>query len=263
MVEADVAIIGGSGLYSIFSPGASGHLATITPSTPYGPTSGDIEIAEVGGVRTAFLSRHGPGHRFPAHKIPYRANLHALAELGVKQIIGSCAAGSLRREAVPGSLVVPDQLVDQTHTRVQTFHDDSDGTTVHAQFAEPYCARVRESLLVTCQTGDWAAEDGGAMVVIEGPRFSTRAEAGWYAGAGWTLVNMTGHPEAVLARELRLCYATLALVTDYAANLTTGAGVSEAEVFRLVERNLDRLRLLLPQAVEHLPDPAGCRCHGQ
>jgi len=260
--QADVAIIGGSGLYSLFSPTSPGHLATVSLSTPYGDPSGEIEVAQIGSRRVAFLPRHGPGHRYPAHRIPYRANMHALEQMGVKQVIAPCATGSLRRETPPGALVVPDQLVDQTHSRAQTFHDEFHGETFHAQFAEPYCQRLRESLLGSAADDGWPASDGGALVVIDGPRFSTRAETVWYANEGWALVNMTGHPEAVLARELRLCYAALALVTNYSANLITGPGVSEAEVYALFERNIEKLRGLLLRAIRELPDPAGCSCWG-
>lgn len=260
--QADVAIIGGSGLYSLFSPTAPGHLATVSVSTPHGDPSGDIEIAQIGSKRVAFLPRHGTGHRFPAHGIPYRANMHALHQLGVQQVVALCATGSLREDTPPGALVVPDQLVDQTNSRAQTFYDEFHGETFHAQFAEPYCQRVRESLLESASADGWPAGDGGAMVVIDGPRFSTRAEAVWYGQAGWALVNMTGHPEAVLARELRLCYATLALVTDYAANLVTGPGTSEAEVYALFAANIEKLRGLVLRAIAELPDPVGCSCAG-
>lgn len=265
MTVADAAIIGGSGLYSLFAPDSPSHVATIPMAelaTAFGEPSADVEIAAIAGRRVAFLARHGAGHRWPPHAIPYRANLRALADLGVRQIIAPCATGSLRAETPPGSLVVPDQLVDQTHRRPQTFYDEFHGTTHHAQFAEPYCSTLRESLLTTAAGYGWPATDGGAMVVIDGPRFSTRAEVGWYAAAGWALVNMTGHPEAVLARELGLCYATAALVTNFSANLIEGSGVSESEVYRLFAANIDRMRGLLLAAVDGLPDPDGCDCAG-
>ena len=186
----------------------------------------------------------------------------ALADMGVRQVIAPCAVGSLQREVEPGSLVIPDQMVDQTGGRVQTYYDEFHGKTFHAQFAEPYCQRLRESLLATSVHAGWPALDGGSLVVIDGPRFSTSAEAKWYAAAGWSLVNMTGHPEAVLAREKRLCYAPLALVTDYAANLTEGPGVSEAEVYAMFAKNTARIRAVLLDSIAHLSDPAGCGCCG-
>ena len=260
--QADVAIVGGSGLYSLFSQSAAGHVGTVSIDTPYGPPSADIEVAQIGSTTVAFLPRHGPGHRFPAHRIPYRANLYALSQMGVRQVIAPCATGSLREQTPPGSLVVPDQLIDQTRTRSQTFHDEFHGETFHAQFADPYCQRMRTALLESAAGSGWPAFDGGAMVVIDGPRFSTRAETLWYASAGWALVNMTGHPEAVLARELRICYATLALVTNFSANLIEGPGVNEAEVYRLFEQNIERVRGVLLRAIEELPDPQGCQCSG-
>ncbi len=259
---AELAIIGGTGLYSLFAPDQPHHIGSVDLETPFGAPSATIQIADVGGRRVAFLPRHGPEHRWPAHAVPYRANLWALHHLGVSQVIAPCATGSLRRQTAPGSLVVPDQLIDQTHRRSQTFHDEFHGQTFHAQFAEPYCERLRRSLLASADTYGWPAVDGATMVVIDGPRFSTRAEVEWYAAAGWDLVNMTGHPEAVLARELFMCYSPLALVTNYSANLIEGPGVSEAEVYRLFGQNIDRMRGLLIAAVTTLADAAGCDCSG-
>src|SRR6478672_9374847 len=197
-----VAVIGGSGFYEFLD-----DPTTVTVQTPYGEPSAPIAIGDVGGRPVAFLPRHGAGHRYPPTQIPYRANLWALKSLGVEQVLAPCAVGGLQPETQPGTLVVPDQLVDRTTRRVQTYVDRG---AAHAPFADPYCPDLREVL--TGAAPD--ALDGGTMVVIEGPRFSTRAESQWYAAQGWSLVNMTGHPEAVLARELGLCYATIALVTD-------------------------------------------------
>jgi 5'-methylthioadenosine phosphorylase len=144
--------------------------------------------------------------------------------------------------------VVPDQLVDWTRGRTQTFHDLFDGVPVHASFADPYCQELRQVALAAAQASGWAAQDGGAMVVIEGPRFSTRAESRFFQAQGWSVVNMTGHPEAVLARELDICYATLALVTDVDAGASTGEGVTVAEVMAEFARSTDRLRGVLVEA---------------
>src|SRR6185312_4681706 len=154
--------------------------------------------------------------------------------LGVRQILGPCAVGSLKRELGPGSLVIPDQLVDRTSGRTQTYYDAGG---VHVSFADPYCPNGRAAALKAAATAGERAHDGGAMVVIEGPRFSTRAESQSYAAAGWTLVNMTGHPEAVLARELGLCYATIALVTDLDAGVSKEESVDQAQVFALFEKH--------------------------
>ena len=248
MSVAEIGVIGGSGLYALL-PEATEHEV----STPYGAPSDPITVAEVGGRRVAFLPRHGRDHRFPPHKIPYRANLWALRSLGVRQILAPCAVGGLRPEVAPGDIVVPDQLVDRTYRRVPSYVETG---AVHLPFGDPYCDRL--SAAVTA--AEPGIKAGGAMVVIEGPRFSTRAESQLYAAAGGTLVNMTGAPEAALAREQRLCYAALALVTDMDAGAESGSGVGQEEVFALFRANLERLTGLLARAVAALPDPAGCSC---
>ncbi len=222
-------------------------------TTPYGDPSGSIAVGEIAGRRVAFLARHGAGHRFPPHAINYRANIWALRSLGVRQIIAPCAVGGLSPEVTPGDIVVPDQLVDRTHGRAQTYVETG---AVHVPFADPYCAEVSRALAAA---GD-DVRSGGTMVVIDGPRFSTRAESRQHAAAGGTLINMTGQPEAVLAREMRACYAPLALVTDLDAGVEAGAGVGQAEVFARFEANLDRLGTLLTAAIGDLGDPTGCRC---
>lgn len=262
MATADVAIIGGSGLYSLFAPGTETHLETVRLSTQWGEPSAPIEIAQVGAKRVAFLPRHGADHQYPPHSIPYRANIAALADLGVKQIIAPCASGSLRASTPPGAIVVPDQLVDQTHSRAQTFYDEFDADTHHAQFAEPFCDQLRESLLQTSGDFGWQAAEEATIVVIEGPSFSTRAEVEFYARQGWGLVNMTAAPESVLAREAGICYAILALVTNFSANLISGPGVSEHNVFELFAKNTERLRGLLIAAVTELPESTVDACVG-
>jgi 5'-methylthioadenosine phosphorylase len=253
-VLADVGVIGGSGLYSLLDP-AREHIL----DTPYGPPSDPITVAEVAGRHVAFLPRHGRDHRFPPHRIPYRANIWALREIGVRQILAPCAVGGLRPELGPGSFVLPDQLIDRTSGRVQTFYDTG---AFHVSFAEPYCPTGRA--VVRKVAGEKGVElvDGGTMVVIEGPRFSTRAESRWYAGFGATLVNMTGHPEAVLARELALCYTAIALVTDLDAGVDGGHGVTQEEVFRVFGENTSRLRRLLLDVCPALPVNPDCSCQG-
>lgn len=249
---AEVAVIGGSGFYSWLAD--QGGSSTHELATPYGEPSAPVRIGEVAGRRVAFLPRHGLAHAYPPHAINHRANLWALRAIGVRQVIAPCAVGGLRAERVtPGDLVVPDQLVDRTSGRTQSFVDS--GAT-HVPFADPYCAGVTAALVAA----DPAIRAGGTMVVIDGPRFSTRAESQWYAAQGWDLVNMTGHPEAVLARELRMCYAALALVTDLDAGVSAGEGVGEAEVYARFAANLDRLGRVLTAAVAALPNPGGCAC---
>ena len=242
-----MAVIGGSGFYSFLD-----DPETLTVTTPYGEPSAALSIGEVGGRTVAFLPRHGEGHRYPPHLINYRANLWALRSLGVRQVLAPCAVGGLRPDVAPGDVVVPDQLVDRTSGRQQTYVASG---AVHVPFADPYCGRLGDVL-----GGQEGVKRGGTMVVVEGPRFSTRAESQNYAAQGWSLVNMTGHPEAVLARELQLCYAAVALVTDMDAGVESGEGVGQAEVFATFARNVERLKALIASAVADLPDPTGCTC---
>jgi 5'-methylthioadenosine phosphorylase len=249
-VTADIGVIGGSGLYALLD-GATERVV----STPYGAPSDPITVAELGGRRVAFLPRHGRDHRFPPHRIPYRANLWALRSLGVRQILAPCAVGGLRPELGPGTFVVPDQLIDRTYGREQTYYDTG---AVHVSFADPYCPDGRAAVLRAAS--DQRPVDGGAMVVIEGPRFSSRAESRWYAATGGAVVNMTGQPEAVLARELALCYTAIALVTDLDAGVEGDRGVTQEEVFRVFAENTAKLRGLLLDAVALLPADRTCAC---
>ena len=243
-----VAVVGGSGFYSFLNDPEE-----VAVATPYGEPSAPVAVGSVAGRTVAFLPRHGAGHEHPPHVINYRANLWALRSLGVRQVLAPCAVGGLQPATTPGVVVVPDQLVDRTTSRVQTFVERG---AAHVPFADPYCPDLRTALLAT----DPDVVDGGTMVVIEGPRFSTRAESRWYAAQGWSLVGMTGHPEAVLARELGLCYATIALVTDVDAGLAADDAVDQDSVFAVFAENLARLKELLAGAVTGLPEPGGCGC---
>ena len=247
---AEIGVIGGSGLYALLEDAQEFDV-----STPYGPPSDPVTVARVGDRRVAFLPRHGRDHRFPPHKIPYRANLWALRALGVRQVIAPCAVGGLRPELGPGTFVVPDQLIDRTSGRAQTFYDSG---AVHVSFADPYCPDGRATILNT--GARVRPEDGGTMVVVEGPRFSTRAESRWFTAIGGTIVNMTGHPEAVLARELALCYTAIALVTDLDAGVEGDHGVTQDEVFKVFADNTAVLREVLLEAVAALPAERTCPC---
>jgi len=249
---ADIAVIGGSGLYRLLDTADE-----VNPDTPYGPPSDPITVAEVAGRRTAFLPRHGRDHRYPPHRIPYRANIWALRELGVTQILAPCAVGGLQQHLGPGTFVIPDQLIDRTTSRAQTYYDDR---AAHLSFADPYCPQGRRVTLEAAAAHGLEPVDGGTMVVIEGPRFSTRAESRWYAAGGGSVVNMTGHPEAVLARELALCYTAIALVTDLDAGVEVDHGVTQEEVFRVFGENTEKLRTLLFDIVEPLPTERDCPC---
>ncbi len=246
--RADIAVIGGTGFYSFLDDPSEHRI-----ETPYGDPSAPVSIGAVAGRSVAFLPRHGPHHEHPPHAINYRANMWALRSLGVRQVLAPCAVGGLSARVQPGDIVVPDQLVDRTHRRVSSYVETG---AVHLPFADPYCAGVSGAVTGT----DAGITAGGAMVVVEGPRFSTRAESRYYAAQGWDLINMTGAPEAMLAREMRQCYAAIALVTDMDAGAESGEGVGQEEVFAMFKQNLDRLGGILRTAIEALPDPDGCTC---
>lgn len=251
--QADIGVIGGTGLYALLD-----EFEEVTVPTPYGEPSDPLVVGEVSGRRVAFLPRHGRDHRYPAPTVPYRANLWALRSLGVRQVLAPSAVGSLRVDHGAGTLALPDQLVDRTSTRRQTYYEH--GAPVHVSFSDPFCPRGRDAVAGVARSAGWTPVEGGTLVVIEGPRFSTRAESRWYAAQGWSLVGMTAHPEAVLARELALCYTTIALVTDLDAGLVEGEGVSQAEVLRVFGENVAHLRDLLFDAVAALPRDRDCAC---
>ena len=241
-----IGVIGGSGFYSFFGPDAQTH----TLSTPYGSPSAPVTVGRVGVHEVAFLPRHGLNHEYSPHTVPYRANMWALRALGVRRVLAPCAVGSLTAELAPGALVVPDQLVDRTRSRADTYFDAGG---IHVEFADPYCPDLRAT--ATAHPG---VVDGGTMVVIQGPRFSTRAESQWFVRQGFTLVNMTGYPEAVLARELEMCYAAIALITDLDAGVDVGAGVRAADVFAEFERNMVPFKQLVHDMIDGLSTERTC-----
>lgn len=250
--SADIGMVGGSGLYALLEDPIE-----VEVETPFGRPSDAVTVGQVGGRALAFLPRHGRDHRLPPHRIPYRANLWALRSLGVRQVVSASAVGGLRAELGPGTFVVPDQLVDRTSGRTQTFYDDG---AVHVPFADPYCPRGRRVVLEQAAAAGIDAVGSGAMVVIEGPRFSSRAESQWYAAQGWSVVNMTGHPEAVLARELALCFTAIALVTDLDAGVDAGDAVTQEEVFRVFAENTGRMRSLVLGTATALDLDRHCPC---
>src|SRR5947207_12016915 len=249
---ASIGVVGGSGFYEFLDDAEE-----IKVDTPFGAPSDPVTVGEVAGRRVAFLPRHGRDHRFPPHKIPYRANMWALRSLGVRRVLAPTAVGSLTPSYGPGTLAFPDQLVDRTRTRVQTYYDEG---ACHVPFADPYCPSVRTVAIATAREQGWVPASSGTLVVIEGPRFSSRAESQWFAAQGWTLVGMPGHPEAVLARELALCYAPLALVTGLHAGVAEGEGVTQEEVFAEFGRNVGRLRDLVFAIIATLPEQRDCPC---
>jgi 5'-methylthioadenosine phosphorylase len=254
--QAEIAVIGGSGFYSFLE-----NPREVEVQTPFGAPSEPPLVGDVAGRRVAFIPRHGRDHRFPPHLVNYRANLWALRALGVRQVLGPCAVGSMRAEWGPGTLVIPDQLIDRTWGRAHSVYDGV-GPVVHVSFADPYCARGRNVAQVAAAQTGWAAEPRATLVIINGPRFSTRAESRWHAAAGGDIVGMTGLPEAAIARELALCYTSLAVVTDHDAGIDIGQGVTHAEVLATFGKSIDRLKTVVSEVIEHLPTDDECLCRG-
>jgi 5'-methylthioadenosine phosphorylase len=252
--RAEIGVLGGSGFYSWFSGGGQ-----VPVETPFGPPSEVPLVGQVGGRSVAFIPRHGRDHRFPPHRLNYRANLWALRALGVRQVLAPCAVGSMLPELGPGSLVVPDQVVDRTWGRDHSVYAGM-GQVVHVGFAEPYCPRGRVAAVASANRAGWPPRDGATLVVINGPRFSTRAESRWHAALGGHIVGMTGMPEASIARELALCYTSIAVVTDLDAGIEAGEGVTHAEVLATFAASIERLQRVLAATVAALPADEDCTC---
>jgi 5'-methylthioadenosine phosphorylase len=274
VASAEIAVIGGSGFYR-WLDGAE----EVSPSTPYGRPSGPIAVGTIAGRGVAFIPRHGVRHEVSPHGVNSRANLWALRELGVRRVIGPCAVGSLRADVGPGDLLILDQLMDRTWGRADTYLEGE--VVEHVSFADPYCPELRVALLgaATGATGSperagsgpltgrhWiggAVHDRGTVVVVQGPRFSTRAESRWYSSAGVDVINMTQYPEAYLARELGLCYAGLALVTDRDVGIEGDpdrAPVTMEAALAVLAANVDHTRTLLEAAIPRIPVSTGCGC---
>lgn len=247
-----IGVIGGSGFYSLLDDATEAEI-----STPYGSPSAPVTTGMLAGRDVAFLPRHGKEHRFAPHVVPYRANLWALRAVGARQVVSLSAVGSLTTSLPQGALAVPDQIVDRTHARAHTYFDADSVGVGHATFADPYCPRLRHAAISTSLAG----ATSGTLVVVNGPRFSTRAESQEFQRNGWTIIGMTAMPEAGLARELALCYLTLALVTDLDAGVEAGKGVTHEQVLAQFAANLPRLRELLIATVAAAPsDQSGCDC---
>jgi 5'-methylthioadenosine phosphorylase len=255
--RADIGVFGGSGFYSLLD----GPVEQISVQTPYGAPSDQIALGRVGEVRVAFLPRHGPQHRLPPHEINYRANVWAMAQLGVTRIIAPTAAGSLQANVRPGDFVVCDQFVDRTYSRAQTFYDGP--RVVHISSADPYCPELRAHSIAVGRELGITIHEQGTVVVIQGPRFSTRAESRWYARQGWEVINMTQYPEVMLARELELCYVNIALITDYDAGLEGEAGIAAVSVDQVVQvltDNNTRVLQLIQGLMPRLHGARECGC---
>jgi 5'-methylthioadenosine phosphorylase len=255
--KADVGVFGGSGFYSLME----GPVEQVTVQTPFGSPSDKIVIGQIGDQRVAFLPRHGPGHSIPPHAINYRANVWAMASLGVTQLIAPTAAGSLQPHVQRGDFVVCDQFVDRTYAREQTFFDGP--RVVHISSADPYCPDLRAWSIAVARELGITVHERGTVVVIQGPRFSSRAESQWFAKQGWEVINMTQYPEVALARELQMCYVNIALITDFDAGLEGQLGIEPVtvnEVVRVLHDNNERVRHLIERLVPRLARPRTCPC---
>lgn len=255
--RAEVGIIGGSGLYELAE---LENAETVRVETPFGSPSDDLVVGRICGRPVAFVPRHGRGHRLSPTEIPVQANIYALKALGARQVISISAVGSLREEYGPGSLVVPDQIVDWTKSgRPKSFFGD--GIVVHASVADPYCGRLREELMAAAHSAtDATVHDSGTYICIEGPQFSTRAESELYRLLRLDIIGMTAVPEAKLAREAELCYSALALVTDYDCWRSDEEAVDADLVTAVMARNADAAKRTIVRLIEKLPAYSECEC---
>jgi 5'-methylthioadenosine phosphorylase len=247
-----IGVFGGSGFYRFLD-----DMTEVPVATPYGPPSAPVRVGTIEGIEVAFMPRHGDEHTLPPHRINYRANIWAMKEVGVDRIVGPSACGSLKQELEPGTFVICDQFVDRTAARESTFYDGPQ--TTHVSAADPYCRQMSGVIAESARELEIPVVEGGTVVVIQGPRFATRAESRWYSASGFHVVNMTQYPECWLARELELCYANVALVTDYDVGLEAMPHVppvSADTAFQVFNDNLDRLRALLFHTVTRVgPQP--------
>jgi len=249
-----IGIIGGTGFYSLIE-----KTEELDMETPYGKPSSKIAVGTIAGKKVVFISRHGPGHIIPPHKIPCKANIYAFHKLGVKQIISSTAVGSLKVNIKPGDFLVPDQIVNFTHGRDDTFYHGDDGV-VHISIADSFCERMRKILIDVLKKE--GVHEKGTAVIVNGPRFSTKAESTFFKSQNWDIINMTLYPECALAREMEICYANISLITDYDAGLKdepTVKHVTVEEVLRLLKENNEKLRTILKEVILSLDD-RDCNC---
>ncbi len=247
-IQAEVGIIGGSGLYD---PGLFESRTEVKIYTPYGEPSDVVIVGTVAGRRVAFIPRHGRGHRIPPHRINYRANIWALKQLGVKWVISVSAVGSLREDYRPGDLVVPDQFIDMTKNRVYSFFDGP--VVAHISMADPFCEQLRRILIESAEKNGYRVHSRGTYICIEGPRFSTRAESWiWKNVFKADIIGMTLVPEVNLACEAQMCYATLALVTDY--DVWADKPVTAEEVATIMKENVEKAKKVVYDAIKLLPE---------
>ncbi len=250
---AEIGVFGGSGFYSLIEDARE-----VWIETPYGAPSDRVALGTIAGKRVAFLPRHGKDHRFPPQSINYRANLWAMKELGVTRIIGPTACGSLKQDVAPGDMVVADQVVDRTTGRKDTFYDGP--ITTHISFADPYCPQLRPIAIAALKGIGVRTHETGTIVVIQGPRFSTRSESKWFQQAGWEVINMTQYPECYLARELEMCYVNISLITDYDVGIEGVPPVSHEEVLKVFSSNNERVKNAIFKIIETTPAERSCTC---
>ena len=254
--RAEIGVFGGSGFYSLLD-----DVHEVKVDTPYGPPSDSLFLAEVAGRRVAFLPRHGRRHTIPPHRINYRANVWAMRALGAKAVVSPCSAGSLQPEVKPGDFVVCDQFVDRTSGRIQTFFD---GPIVsHVSAAEVYDPVLRSIAIDVIREHGIPVHERGTVVVIEGPRFSTKAESRWFSQAGWEVINMTQFPEAYLCRELGMAVVNISLITDYDAGVIEGTEAVDAmAVLEVFQMNAARVQKVVLEMIARFPadlDALGAR----
>ncbi len=255
MSQAKIGVIGGSGLYDIDE---LTDVEEVNPYTPFGLPGHSITIGKLEGVKVAFLPRHGKGHRISPTEIPVRANIYALKSLGVEHIISINAVGSFKQEIKPGDLIIPDQLIDRTQSRANTFFGE--GIVVHIPFAEPFCPVLSQTLFDAAREAGASVHSGGTYVAMEGPAFSTRAESRLYRSWGADIIGMTALPEAKLAREAEICYAIIAGVTDYDSWQEDSPPLVVKELLRILHRNVDTMKEIIKLAVTRLPRERDCGC---
>lgn len=253
--HAEIAMIGGSGLYDM--EGLE-RVREVRPPTPFGRPSDALIVGTLDGVRVAFLARHGRGHRLSPSEINYRANIYALKSVGVSRVISVSAVGSMKEAVKPGDVVLPNQFVDQTKRRVSTFFDR--GVVAHVAFAEPVCQTLATALWKAAQAVGASVHHGGTYLCIEGPQFSTRGESLLYRQWGVDVIGMTNLPEAKLAREAELCYATVALVTDYDCWHASEESVTVEMILATLKKNVELAKRLLRASLPVATEPRTCAC---
>ncbi|MDP2717323.1 MAG: S-methyl-5'-thioadenosine phosphorylase [Candidatus Micrarchaeota archaeon] len=248
-------VFGGSGLYSFLD-----GVKKVSVDTPYGAPSAPVAVGTIFGQKVAFLPRHGEHHDFPPHMVNYRANIAAFKEVGVDRILAPCAAGSLSAKVKPGSFVVLDQFFDRTSGRKDTFYDGQPVT--HVSMAEPYCPELRKAAVAACKAEKVSVHADGTVVVIQGPRFSSKAESRFFSRQGFEVINMTQYPEVVLAREQAMCYCGIALITDFDAGLEGHPdvkAVNVSDVMTVFKQNTENIRRVLKTLIQNAPKRT-CSC---